>query len=475
MKLIKHNNKWFGFFFLGTSAFQSQRENLYIVLFLLLIPSMNASAESLWKSRELLFDSQYDDLEASFLKADQAVLKSKDGATVYYDFVYQSLFKASDLEENSPVLEKLHEWQSQDPDSYAPLTALSFYHHEYGSFLRGSKFRNETTEEQFSGMRREYEKSKSYALKAITLNKSAIRAYETMIAIEPGQPKHGSSAQQEEGVLLQILCSKNYPLISKKIGCEFSENTFTELPLFKSADEGVLKVRLLWMAYLLKNRPRWGGSYERMQSILDASKSYLTKNEIYYLGAIEVADRMDILQKSKRYQDAIDLGKNYLSIGEKNGFPFYRHDSSVYVELMESSKFLGLHGDCILFGLSASKIYSWNSRTWADIGYCATHEREWGLANFTLRYHADIRSKADAWALFYLGESFRNLREFDKTYTLFSRARREDKSYSEFTDNALKWIEKNHPTKAVELDNSISEIVGPLAVDNLLIELSNKY
>jgi hypothetical protein len=81
----------------------------------------------------------------------------------------------------------------------------------------------------------------------------------------------------------------------------------------------------------------------------------------------------------------------------------------------------------------------------------------------------------DAWALFYLGESFRNLRQFDITYTLFKRANRADAEYVQFTKDAILWIEKNHPKQAVELDKSVEEIVGQLTVDDLMLQLSAEF
>lgn len=447
----------------------------FVAFCLFLAPSIESSAESLWESRELLLDGKYKELEARFRKADESVIQSKDGAILYYDFVYQSLIKASDLESNSSLLAKLKDWHTSKPDSYAPLAALSFFHRRYGSRLRGDKTRKNTTEQQFSGMYQEYRKSKDYALRAIAKNKSALLAYEMLLWVQARREKNRLPEPREDGVLRQLLCSKNYPRFSEKLGCELKEANFTDLSVFQNSDEGVLGARILWIVYLLKSTPRWGGSYDQMHGIIAASKAHLKEDEVYFLGSVEVEDRMDRFIRSERYQEAFELGREYLSVGEEQGFDFYRHDAGIYVEMMKAAKYLGELGQCIQYGLMASKIYSWSSKTWADVGYCATHTKEWNLANFTLRYHADLLFEVDAWALFYLGESFRNLGRFDITYTLFKRAEKADPSYAQYIENKISWIESTHPESAIESDNDISEIIGPLDVDDLLIELSNKY
>lgn len=436
---------------------------------------LDASAESLWQSRELLMNSKFDELEARIIKSDKALAESKDGAVLYYDFVYRSMINTNDLIDSSTLLSQLHKWREARPKSYAPLAALGLFHHRYGGKLRGDKWRSETTDEQISGMRREYRKAIEYSKKSIAINNSAMRPFETILGTRPSGFNKRQSSESEDNVVLQLLCNKSFPRLSKSMGCKLPESNFTEMEIFKRADPSILKARILWVTFLFNNTPRWGGSYNRMHRIIDEAKKHLYEQELYYLGAIEVSDRMDRLRRDKNYQQALDMGREYLAIGEKADRPFYKHEATIYFEMMKSAKHLDLFDDCIKYGLMGSKIYSWNSRSWADIGYCATHAKDWELANFTLKYHASTWSEVDAWALFYLGESFRNLRQFDITYTLFKRANRADAEYVQFTKDAILWIEKNHPKQAVELDKSVEEIVGQLTVDDLMLQLSAEF
>jgi hypothetical protein len=84
---------------------------------------VDASAESLWQSRELLMNSKFDELEARIIKSDKALAESKDGAVLYYDFVYRSMINTNDLIDSSTLLSQLHKWREARPKSYAPLAA----------------------------------------------------------------------------------------------------------------------------------------------------------------------------------------------------------------------------------------------------------------------------------------------------------------------------------------------------------------
>lgn len=420
-------------------------------------------ADSLWRSREMLLSGKYDQLEEQFLAADEGLLSGNKNAEKFYDLVYASLLKPSDLTYDSPIRLELEKWLEARPESFAPHTALSYFHNLFGNDLRGTKWIAETSREQVTNMRREHAVSRKYAMQAIKRNNTSIMAYERILLMTRGTSK--IAHKPKGGFFKKMLCGNLYNSLSEGIDCEFATETFMDMPEFSHADERVFSVRKLWDAYLFKNMPRWGGSYIRMQAIVEAASPYLNEPDLYLLNQREVTDRMDRFQKEGKFYESLMMGRNYLILGHEKGLSEAEHLTRIYEEMLQAAKFHRDMPNCLYFGDLLTKRYPWGTNYWADYGYCALLAKRWDIAHTAFRYHAGTRYAVDAWALSFLGQSYLHLDYFQEAYTLLKRAERADNSFKKYTQKRIESIEKNHPDKAYESDKPIEEFIKSLPID----------
>lgn len=89
--------------------------------------------------------------------------------------IFEDIFK------HQPSHAYLEKWVEKSPNSYAANLVVGLMHLSYGHQLRGTKYANETTPEQFAGMEREYTRAAPYLLKSLTLAERPVLSYEAIL------------------------------------------------------------------------------------------------------------------------------------------------------------------------------------------------------------------------------------------------------------------------------------------------------
>src|SRR5438034_2573577 len=143
-----------------------------------------------------------------------------------------------------PELEPLlNEWITKRPKSYPAQLAAGEYFSHLGWEKRGSKWAEDTSEEQFKQMNAAFAQSIRYVGAALSLHPALIEGYAVLMNIEMAR----GESETEEKLTRQAL---------ERVPASF-------------------RIRRSHLAALL---PRWGGSYEAMESFARESQAYATQN-----------------------------------------------------------------------------------------------------------------------------------------------------------------------------------------------------
>jgi tetratricopeptide (TPR) repeat protein len=137
----------------------------------------------------------------------------------------------------------LNEWVNAYPASYQPFLARAHYFQTMGWHARGAKWGSETSDKQKSSMKSYFSKAEDDVNKALNRNPSSLMAY--LLLMQGTYVKSG----------------------------------FNELD---SAFEKGLKLSpasyKLRQRYIRRQRPRWGGSFEKMIEVVVESEALIDKN-----------------------------------------------------------------------------------------------------------------------------------------------------------------------------------------------------
>ncbi len=443
----------------------------FCLLFLLLFSTVS-NAANLWDSRQLLLDKQFDILEANFFEADQALLNNQAKALHIHFFTYDSLWKRKDFLQNE-ILESLQEWRLTKPDSYAPLVALGKYHLNYGYFLRGGKFIKSTSNEQVANMETQHQKAKLFFLEALNKNSLSLFSYIGLVTLDKTIPVLEQNSKQDwTQKVKETICSSRFRLVYDYAWtCEQSTINLSKTNIFKNAPKEVLKVPQVWKRFVQNYTPRWGGSYETMESIINQSRDFLSKDQRLQLSEVIITDKMDALIRRKQFNEAEKLGLEFLTNAEEtNSYKHEEFSGYVYALLARNYMKSKKYEKCIKYSELASKLYLWNHHTWSNYGFCAMSLNSFELANFAFRYSVDTEPELDAWSAFYLGMSYLRIKNYKLAFLLLSKSVELDNTYSKFADSRLEWLKENEPESAVPGKLIHAEIVGKIYYDGILLD-----
>lgn len=246
--------------------------------------------------QELLAQGKYQELDEKLT----AMQKDFENGNVTEDDVYL-LFTRSNLL-TSDFENHLNQWIAAFPNSYSAYLARGVYFQELGSKRRGGKFFNETSQAQVGAMEFYFEKAIKDLNTALELNPRLVPAYCSLIIIN----MHSSAKNS-----------------IKKITDEGLQN----LP------ESML---IRWF-YLLSLEPKWGGSFDEMESFIKEIRPYYERNPklMVFEGRVSVA-RGDQLSNRGQYDAAIPFYDKGLSHGENN---FYlKQRGEAYLRLNQCEK-----------------------------------------------------------------------------------------------------------------------------------------
>jgi tetratricopeptide (TPR) repeat protein len=211
--------------------------------------------------------------------------------------IYQEkqLFTAYDaFEIEDPDYEPLfNSWVETYSDHYQPYLARANYFYTMAWHARGGKWASETKQEQFDRMKTYFEKAATDIKTTLEINSQSLVAYKLLIGILGSQQ---GADRLMRGVLDQAV--------------SFQPATYN--------------VRLNYLHFL---SPRWGGSFEQMQSFVNESLQYVDQNpklnllegRIYAEAAFSqyLNDKYSVAEEL--YTKAISYGDrpyNYLSRGK---------------------------------------------------------------------------------------------------------------------------------------------------------------
>lgn len=176
----------------------------------------------------------------------------------------------------------LNEWVLQYPDKYQPYLARAFYYEYLGWESRDYDWIQDTKKEQLVRMVDYFRQSDTDIQKALHINSKLIFAYYLEISMNNAVGSH----------------------------------KFATLALNKALKITPYAFRVR-IAYILGLEPRWGGSYELMDSFAATTQKYADVNpRLKVLQGFSYYDKGNIEKRNKNYAAAIELYNKALSFGE---------------------------------------------------------------------------------------------------------------------------------------------------------------
>jgi len=139
--------------------------------------------------------------------------------------------------------QSLNEWVNAYPASYQPFLARAHYFQSMGWHARGAKWGSETSDKQKSTMKGYFAKAQADIKKALNRNSSSLMAYLLLM--------QGTYASSDFDELDRAF----------KKGLKLSPASY--------------KLR---QRYIRRQRPRWGGSFEKMIAVVVESEALIDKN-----------------------------------------------------------------------------------------------------------------------------------------------------------------------------------------------------
>jgi len=227
----------------------------------------------------MLFQGKFADLNALLEKRQEAAIRDvrlEDDIIAAYeafwinDRSYESLF---------------NRWIAEFPNSYLPYLARAKYFYNLAFELRGGKWASETSDKQFQEMKFYLSKSEQDIQQALQRHAKGIMPYYLLVGMDrSNKPRAGK------------------PLLAKALEVEPAS----------------LHLRA---KYLSGITPRWGGSYEEMQEIIDESIGYLTQNpRLAILQGYPYYDAGDLEASKSNYANAELLLTKAISFGDDGMF-----------------------------------------------------------------------------------------------------------------------------------------------------------
>ncbi len=247
-------------------------------------PEYNTSNGIYLHTRRMLEQRRYDELNSKLHRYQMFSEMEPLAENILFDS-YSAFGK------NDPTYEGLlTDWIKANPKTYQPYLARAAYYYKAGWNTRGEKWARETTQKQFEGMGNYFEKARIDLNTVLNLYDRTVVPYYFLIGMANAQ---GRDIEAEQ---------------SLRKALSISPESY--------------KVRATYINGL---KPRWGGSYEIMESFANDSLSYAQKSPKLYLLHGHIYDDQGLVQESaKKFNVAEQIYTKALSFGENYVIYFHR-------------------------------------------------------------------------------------------------------------------------------------------------------
>ena len=226
------------------------------------------------KIKTLLSNGDYKDAETILHSVQE---EYEHGGNEYAVFKAYEIFTVND----EVLLEYLNKWVAHSPGAYVANAARGIYLVSQGWRHRGSKFINKTSTKQIDGMRESNYKAAIDLDKALKLNPRFLPAYQKLL---------------EVGM--------------NSFGHEFLDK------VFNAAMQQNPNSFYIYSKYIYANEPKWGGSYQKLESIADEAQKHLDQNpRLYNLRAQKYIALGNSKSSDKEYKEAIEYYSKALKYG----------------------------------------------------------------------------------------------------------------------------------------------------------------
>ncbi|MGH7286255.1 MAG: DUF4034 domain-containing protein [Polyangiaceae bacterium] len=230
----------------------------------------------------LLLRARYDDLDKAFAQFQDAA--EKDDRHEYWIIDAGDAFATAD----PSIKEKLDAWATASPNSFAPFFARGTYIAEVGFVSRGAKWSKDTPKEDFAAMTKAFGPAQDDLARALSMRPKLVAA--------------------------------------KRVQIKMDRNDFADRDPADIVNEatkmcpGCFQIRV---TYLFSATPRWGGSYEEMQSYV-SKVSPAANPRLRLLPGYLDYDRASIAAGKKDYATALASIEKACALGDGADFFYMR-------------------------------------------------------------------------------------------------------------------------------------------------------
>ena len=204
----------------------------------------------IFELRELLTNREYQQLHQK-LDVYEHHYENGSGSEISVEIAY-SAFAGGD----PAYVSHLDEWTKTFPDHYSAHMARAVYWKSLGWIRRGEEYSSATSKEQFAGMREAHKLALAEASQVLKMKPAMTLAYSSLVSL-------ASSRNAREAY---------------ERGLEVNPTSY-----------------LLRKAMLSNLAPRWGGSYEAIEKLLEETRPYTSENEelIPLMGYLDYTKALD--------------------------------------------------------------------------------------------------------------------------------------------------------------------------------------
>ena len=397
---------------------------LLILLSLLMRSAMvNASEKDLFALRNLLQNHHFAQVEAHLAAYNERYLTAHSPAR-YRDYLWsmETLWKDSDLDQ-AWLTDALVLWVQQAPQSAYAHAVLGMFYTDKGFAARGSKWASETEDAQFEAMDDWFKQAMMHLPAALAIQEDILFAHEKMLRIIKA-----SGYFKDETILSYM----------EKIPAKLKDSPG------------------IWLPILQALTPRWGGSYQLMNAVIDkAIPAHLNASEqsAQYVKDTITYDKVKVQRYEKNYAQALKLAEKSIALNT----PY----AGLYHQAAYAARQLKNYPLCYRYAKIATTMRPQWIEAWSSLAFCATKLEKWSQANTAYTYKLHIKG-SNKYDLYRLGESYMYLRDYSKAYPLFKQAVALDSDYQQYTQKFTHYIEVREPQAMALVGSDLYTLIGPV-------------